>query len=408
MELHLKICKKIAKEENLFMNVELNSVDAQYYLIYFFSKMLPEQEMYVLNMLSRQKIDEKVYQYIMMCMSHAREVGKNKKYCSDLVSTCKSMANVIRMEKNLDVLKKVKQGDYLEAFGSFEEKKTSKEGETIIETKTLNKQQFGRFKKGSIPDPRFIKSLSNQFRDDVRRRFWRNWILYYWTEAYWRDETQSGSLDLKDISDANRKKNNDKEKVSIKDKLRKGKCVKKVKIENANIESKSFNIVMNLLRKNNQNFIEKAIKGLPQNQKDKIKALLELHSYNCEESKLGTPPYKLYDVIDHLRNGVGMSLEELRSEINISEPTWSKYKHNWLQAEKTYFEYVTKEILKRYHILLIAIIFELDYMETLILLQIAGYRMGNNNQDKELIDYFLYRIGSVEKIKVTLFQKTGK
>ena len=397
------------------MNIELNSVDAQYWLIYFFSKMLPEQEMYVLNMLSRQRIDEKVYQYIIMCMSHAREVRRDKKYCSDLVSTCKSMTNVIRKEKNLDVLKKVKQGDYLEAFGSFEVKTTSKEGEIKTETKSLSKQQFIRFKQGSIPDPRFIQSLSKQFQDDVRRRFWRNWILYYWTEVYWGNvyyslNSRNGFyVDRKksrDIIDyVNKKKSDGIECVSTKSKGIKGKIARKVKVKNGNIESKSFNMVMNLLQQNNQGFIQEAIKDLPKNQQDKIKVLLELHSYDYKTSKLGKPPYKLYEVIKHLRNQVGMSLEDLLDEIGITQPTWYKYKNNWMQAEKTYFQYVTKAILERYRILLIAITFKLTYMETLILLQIAGYRMGTNNQDKELMDYFLYGIGSVEKIKTKLLQK---
>ena len=212
------------------------------------------------------------------------------------------------------------------------------------------------------------------------------------------------------INDIKKENNHGIECVSIKNKLRKGKNIKQVTIENENIESKSFDIIMNVLQQNNQSFIEEVIEdeNLPQNQKDKIKGLLELHSYDCKTSKLGIPPYKLYEVIKHLRNQVGMSLQQLWEEIGITEPTWYSLKSNWLQAQKTYFEYVSKNILKRHHILLIAIIFELNYMDTLILLQIAGYRMGTNNQDEELMDYFLYGIGSVEKIKVKLFEKKGK
>lgn len=124
-------------------------------------------------------------------------------------------------------------------------------------------------------------------------------------------------------------------------------------------------------------------------------------------SRLGEPPYKLYRVIYRLvREIPGMTIQTLvEDELQTTLVSWYEWKVQWEAEEKEGFPQIPKPRLHRRYVLLMALVFGLDYLETVALLQIAGYRMGSDENDRKVINYLINGEGDLNEIKLELLNR---
>lgn len=169
------------------------------------------------------------------------------------------------------------------------------------------------------------------------------------------------------------------------------------------LEYAGLTIVLKSLREKELQLIQQT---LTESDWVKMRGVLENGRGNEQQDPLGDPPYHLYKTILHLvRNAASMTLETLvKTELQTSMQSWYDWKGKWEKAEETGFAYLPEPSLKRKHLLLIAVVFNLEYLDTIRLLQMGGYRVGLNKTDRAIINCFLQKNGTLEERKDLIYR----
>lgn len=126
----------------------------------------------------------------------------------------------------------------------------------------------------------------------------------------------------------------------------------------------------------------------------------------------GKEPSRLYPVLASLASGRGMLVADLAAEeIGISSNTWYAWKKAWEEAERGDFQNgVPKHRLKRVHMILLGVLFGLDYPQSVYFLALSGYRYVSGEPDDRVLQYLRASIGSPEELERYLKEgiHTGK
>lgn len=120
-----------------------------------------------------------------------------------------------------------------------------------------------------------------------------------------------------------------------------------------------------------------------------------------ESHDFGSFPYKLYEVIKIQAARINKTIMAIaEEEVGISGNTWYSWKEKWEEKEKNNFLYgLPRQKLSRGQILILAVLFELNYPETINLLALAGYRHISGEPDCRVAAYIVQGIGSREELK---------
>ena len=89
----------------------------------------------------------------------------------------------------------------------------------------------------------------------------------------------------------------------------------------------------------------------------------------------------------------------------ISPESWYTWKTRWEQAENNNYDSIPEARIKRWQIFLIAITFELNILDTLCLIQLAGYRLDPKDIHPELWDFIAHGAGDKNKLQAKLWSK---
>lgn len=336
------VCKAALREDD--MDDKLNSVDSQYLLIQVLKHLEPEELSALIDKMNREKeMDAALKEYIWLCISFADQVRRDSSYCGTLDMACKVIYQRQSSSKGAgeENAKKIRKIDYLKAFG------------------WSNGVQMNRIQRGEAQmKPDNILRFCGGFQKELDRRFWKNQLLQFFPDTF-------------DVD-----------------------C-------DGNLEYEGLCLVISYLPDKTRKTIGES---LPGSEAKRVSLIFDQIAHKNALSRLGEPPYRLYKVIHHLvQKAPGMTVQILvEDELQTTLVSWYEWKVNWEKAEEVNFEYVPAPRLQRRHILLIAVVFGLSYLEAVILLQTAGYRMSPGIRDEKVLQYFLYKEGAAEAIKEEL------
>ncbi len=114
----------------------------------------------------------------------------------------------------------------------------------------------------------------------------------------------------------------------------------------------------------------------------------------------GGEPDRLYPVLAWLSARQGMLIADVAAEeIGISSNTWYAWKKVWEEAERSGFQKgIPKNRLKRVHMILLGILFGLDYPQSVYFLALSGYRYVSGEPDDAVLGYLRSSVGSREEL----------
>ncbi len=108
-----------------------------------------------------------------------------------------------------------------------------------------------------------------------------------------------------------------------------------------------------------------------------------------DKGDFGREPDRLYPVLASLAASRGMLIADVAAEeIGVSSNTWYAWKKAWEETERSGFrEGIPKNRLKRVHMILLAVLFGLDYFQSVYLLALSGYRYVSGEPDDKVLGY---------------------
>lgn len=117
----------------------------------------------------------------------------------------------------------------------------------------------------------------------------------------------------------------------------------------------------------------------------------------------------LYATIAALADSQHILIPDLaEEEIGVQLNTWYAWRKSWMQAEKIRFrEGIPRNRLKRTHVMLLAVIFKLNYLESIYLMALAGYRFVAGEPDKEVVRYLLGQADPMRPDEIKSYLREG-
>ncbi|MDE7242616.1 MAG: hypothetical protein K2O18_01380 [Oscillospiraceae bacterium] len=99
-------------------------------------------------------------------------------------------------------------------------------------------------------------------------------------------------------------------------------------------------------------------------------------------ARFGEQPDRLYPVINTLAGGVPVLIPDLaEQEIGVHMNTWYAWRRAWTEAEENGFAVVPAKRLKRVQMMILSVLFSLNYPESIVFLALAGYRFVPGEPD---------------------------
>ena len=324
-------------------SVTVTTIDAQHLTIQCLIK-LPEAEMkaFMEKIKMNPEYSQNVKEQLDLCAERAEELKKVAN-ADEFEAMCKTM---IKLQKNTtSVLKK----EYMDALGLKYNPELSRleKGKAIIKKESIDR-------------------ICSGFTEESPKRFWRNQLLYLYPSV-----------------DASKWQQSDVEYQCLKavyDELCAEQyqriCTQLTELEELQMES----LFKDAEQTKNAEQTENA---------EQIKDSEETGKKE-QDSKMGEPPYKLYEIIGKQAEANGISIEKLyKEELGITRTTWyDSWRKLWMEAEEKNFSDGVPEVgISRIEMMLLAVIFDFTYFETVLFLAIRGYRFSNGEPDKEVIHY---------------------
>lgn len=131
---------------------------------------------------------------------------------------------------------------------------------------------------------------------------------------------------------------------------------------------------------------------LDPNIRNKAADELHLNAWQIEELQTGQRlkdnqgNSSLYDVIDAAKRRAGYSNEKLINAIGVNRDTWYLWRTEWIRAEHDCFAHgFPSRRLSRTHLYLIALILDMDYLDTVHMLALAGCYIKSTQPDITVI-----------------------
>lgn len=146
---------------------------------------------------------------------------------------------------------------------------------------------------------------------------------------------------------------------------------------------------------------ETAVSDLNEWDRFRINSFFSCPLESIQEDSFGNVPDRLYDVINARASQLHMLVPDIAErEIGISANTWYTWRKLWVQAEANTFKNgIPATRLKREHIILLAVLFGMTYLESIWFMALAGYRFLKEEPDKTVIQYLTQKNMSLTDIK---------
>lgn len=205
-----------------------------------------------------------------------------------------------------------------------------------------NNMELSRLEKGeTILKMEHVQNICGGFEEEYNRRFWENQLLYWYPSI-----------------DASQRANE--------------------------IESACLNAVYHALTKEQYDTIYAGLSELERTQLDTL-----FQDSPKELPKMGEPPYQLYKIIGKQANDIGKSIAIIaEEELGITTNTWYIWKKKWAEAEQNSFlNGIPKLGISRVQLMMLVVLFDFTYFESVVFLALAGYRFANGEPDMRVIHY---------------------
>ena len=323
------------------MTNSLNPVDVQRLFLLLLGKLDSSMLFGLSNRMELDPPDASVKAHVLRCISFANTKQQRADYCSTFEQTCKT---IIARQKNK------------------EESETRKY--EVTEAMGFGAKNYEQFDRGVYGEYEMklanIQKLCNGFALDEDKQFWKYLLLSFLSKSAYIESEREGDV------------------VSV-----------------------GLKYVLQRLPKE---ACDQVVKSLKDSDQELLKCLEDSSEILPPGNRLGEPPLALYTVIEKLRKEKGMSLEKLALDvIGISETkTFEGWKSKWDEATRSNFSYIPRARIKRNHLLRISLAFDLNYVETTMLLQLGGYRLGSSKEDQRLIRFFLEHVGDRDELLISL------
>ena len=325
----------------------MNGVEAQHLTIHILSLLSADEVMSVLEKIRKSCVCEAVEEQLRLCVGISRELREDPGCYDTLDQICKS----ILIRSNKKGRTKFFKKEYREALG-------------FKYPMDLNRVEKGN----SSLKLENIKEICSAFVSENRKRFWENQLLYLYPDTAAPGRT------------------NDMECL----------CAMEV---------------YKMLNKEQRDFVNSQLDMLERKHLKELGEKLEEENSDVnvmEENKLGNPPYKLYKIINKRAEECHMLISEVAEEIGRSVNTWYSWKNSWEEAENMNFVDGVPHIhLSRVDLMILAVLFDFTYPETVIFMALMGYRFTPKEPDPYLVQYLTGKESrKAEEIK--LYLQKGK
>lgn len=226
----------------------------------------------------------------------------------------------------------------------------------------VNRMQRGRLEKGTAAlSMAQVKKICGGFRDPVTRQFWENLFLGRFPEIADRGREEGPA-------------------------------------------AAALELLWGLLEEGQRRM---AAQLLEEGERQKLDELAGPALPEPDRGDFGPEPDRLYPVLASLAAQRGMLIADVAAEeIGISSNTWYAWKKAWEETERSGFrEGVPKNRLKRVHMILLAVLFGLDYLQSVYLLALSGYRYVSGEPDDRVLRCL--RASGDSREEILLYLKEG-
>jgi len=326
------------------MQKSLNAVESQQIMIHILTNASSKENLWIKRELVEKMANngdpdadeiDKIKMYMDLCIRTAHELRKDP----EKYNTFDTVFRTIIARQKTKSTENVKKKEYREALGI--------KYNSILERVLSGKVMLNM---GQIDD------ICSGFKDESNRRFWKNQILCINPDI---------SYPEKDI------------------------CIeyKCLLFLCSVLTEEKFNCYIHSLNQTEQRQIL-IIREAAVTKKETVKETV--NSVN-----------RLYEYINSKARRMKLAIKEVaEQELGISENTWYARKKVWENAEEMDFKQgVPHARLARVQLMVLSVIFELDYPETIMLLALAGYRMKNGEPDCTLIEYLGKEVKNKEEME---------
>lgn len=206
----------------------------------------------------------------------------------------------------------------------------------------VNRMQRGRLEKGTAAlSMAQVEKLCGGFRDPVVRQFWENLFLGRFPE----------------IADKGREEGP---------------------------AAAALELLWELLEEGQRSM---AAQLLEEGERRRLEELTGPAAPEPDKGDFGREPDRLYPVLTSLAASRGMLIADVAAEeIGVSSNTWYAWKKAWDETERGGFQAgIPKNRLKRVHVILLAVLFGLDYFQSVYLLALSGYRYVSGEPDGRVL-----------------------
>lgn len=154
---------------------------------------------------------------------------------------------------------------------------------------------------------------------------------------------------------------------------------------------------------------EAAVNGLDALDARRMEDLFGVSAQEPCTKGLGEEPQGLYSVINLLAGRKGMAIPRLaEEEMGVQVNTWYAWRKSWLRAEECGFlEGVPKNRLKRAQIMMLSVVFELSYPESVYFMALSGYRYVRGEPDDEVLRSLWKVPGAREADEIRKYLRDG-
>lgn len=325
----------------------MNGVEAQHLTIRLLSLLSADEIMAVVEKIERKGCPTDVKLQFKLCNAISGKLKKEPKCYDTLERICKDILNN-QNRGTTTILKK----DYRIALGLSSE------------------MQLNRIEKGTASlRMEHIKNICDGFETERQKRFWENQLLYLYPNIVAPERPNE-------------------------------------------TEYLCLSAVYEMLSAQQRDFVEKKLDFL---EKDHIEALRKILEKNNkgenrqENSKLGKPPYRLYAIINKNALECRKIITDIaEDELGISTNTWYSWKNAWEHAEGNKFSKgVPRSCFSRIDIMILAVLFDFTYSETVVFMALMGYRFSMGKPDEYVVKYLMKKENKdAEEMK--LYLQKGK
>ena len=338
------------------MSKVLNECNLHQIIVEILTVISADETEYLLTEAKHSKeYDSDVGKYLLLCSQMASDL-RRKPHCYDTLDlVCKA---IVTRQKNKD---KVYKKDYSELLGMNYPIELNRIEKKVSPLQLVN-----------------IQNICKGFQNETMRYFWENQLLSmfpYIKESESRKKVAHVCLSVL--------------------------C----QALNVNLAKRINEKLSESTRSYWKLFVNETLKGKIN---PSINTYLELNTLPSLETIFGPkPPYQLYTIINAQVKKTDMTIQKIaEDELGITLNTWYDWKKEWEKMELDDEAELPKKRLSRIRLLVLAVLFDFTYSETVVFLATAGCRFCCEEPDQTVIQYMNKIEGAKSKGEVKEFLRS--